>query len=220
MNNNRSRETPHGGSHGEKSPKMVTVSKKKLAEIKREFDIAVREKRVLERKANTLAHTLKGKEKEWTATEKELQIKLARISQSVNRHWSQPSQGRNKLKKSDYDGYDHSNAANISKWLKFDFMPHYKFWHPGWKKYRPENPNSFFRKLIPELDVPDDEEVSLYWSHHLVGMVNKKVVEWRSNVSARIMAQYKGENLFVIILLHGVTIPFPKIFICAFEKLM
>ena len=47
-------------------------------------------------------------------------------------------------------------------------------------------------QIVPEIDMPDDEDPELYWTKHLIGVINNKLINWRSNMVSRIFAQYRG----------------------------
>ena len=43
-------------------------------------------------------------------------------------------------------------------------------------------------QIVTEIDMPDNEELELYWGKHLIGLVNNKLINWRSNFVSRLIA--------------------------------
>ena len=92
------------------------------------------------------------------------------------------------MRRTNYDGYDFANTGNILIYLKWTMMPHHKFWHKSWKEYLPQKKDSFFMQIVTEIDMPDDEDPELYWGKHLIGLINNKLIDWRSNFVSRLIA--------------------------------
>ena len=71
--------------------------------------------------------------------------------------------GRNTLRTSDYDLYDHLNQDIIARFFKNKLFPHQKFLHPLWKVYSASNKNSLSYKCNEEIDIPVTEDSEFYW---------------------------------------------------------
>ena len=126
-------------------------------------------------------------------SKQEDQLKLLRVTitryeadlKSGNRY-----RGRNKTNKIKFDGHDHTNNMVVGPLLRLYVFRHHKFWHPSWKKCLPDDPNSFFCKIIGEFDIPAGVSVVVYWNNHLVPIINKKVIEIRSNFTNYCKKEY------------------------------
>ena len=103
--------------------------------------------------------------------------------------------GANTVRTENFRGYDHSNAANIKTFLKFKFMPYHKFPHSSWAKFDPDNDSSFFRKIQPELDMPEHCVPSMEWKDKQVPLISRGITNWRSNISGAIKYAYLGKNV-------------------------
>jgi hypothetical protein len=82
--------------------------------------------------------------------------------------------GRNTLRTSDYDSYDHLNQDIIARFCKNKLFPHQKFLHPSWKVYSARDKNSLSNKCNKEIDIPVIEDGEFYWMNKTVPMIYKK----------------------------------------------
>ena len=105
--------------------------------------------------------------------------------------------GRNKTKKTDFDGLDHVNMQAIRKDLGWKFLPHHKFPSADWREWLPNDEGSFCVRMKNVVDFPDDEDAlpEVYWEQGLVPLVNKYFCEWRSNVNNALKISFLG-NVF------------------------
>ncbi len=147
---------------------------------------------------------LKALEREQNARQKEAEAfsaeklnyrrKLALLADHAND--STNAHGTNSVCQKTFQGYDHSNAANIKTFLKFTFMPYHKFPHSSWAKFDPDNRNSFFRKIIPELDMPEHCVPFMEWKDKQVPLISKGISNWRSIINSATKATYLGKCVF------------------------
>ena len=63
--------------------------------------------------------------------------------------------GRNQIKRGNYTGTQLVNADIVGKLLRRKVFHKIKFLHSSWSKFAPNDPNSFYRKIIVYLDVPE-----------------------------------------------------------------
>ena len=98
--------------------------------------------------------------------------------------------GRNKINKVNFDGFDHMNNINTGPFLRLKMFRWHKFWPITWKDFLPNNPNSFFCKIIGNLDVPAEVSIQVYWKMKIAPMVNKKAIEIRSNFNEYVKKVY------------------------------
>jgi hypothetical protein len=104
--------------------------------------------------------------------------------------------GRNTLRTSDFDSYDHSNQDFISRFCKNKLFPHQKFLHPPWKVYSASDKNSFSYKCNKEIDVPVTEDGEFVLINKTVPMINKKYCEIRANINSSIKGEYFGKYYY------------------------
>jgi hypothetical protein len=100
--------------------------------------------------------------------------------------------GRNTLRTSDYDSYDHLNQDIITRFCKNKLFPHQKFPHPSWK-ISASDKNSLSYKCNKEIDIPVTEDGEFYWMNKTVPMINKKYCKIRANINSNIKGEYFGE---------------------------
>ena len=99
--------------------------------------------------------------------------------------------GRNQIRKKDMSAYDRGNNEVIGNFMKKMFR-HHKNLHPSWSLYLPDDPNSFFSKISPELDFPTEFSEEYYWTKTLVPMVNGKMCDQRSDATKSLKQGYLG----------------------------
>ncbi len=68
--------------------------------------------------------------------EREMALMIAKINKSASRKYDK-YHGRYKMKVAKFDSYDYANSANISKWLRYKFLPHHKLLLSSWTEYNP-----------------------------------------------------------------------------------
>ena len=91
------------------------------------------------------------------------------------------SRGRNKMNIKGMDSFMTSNKNVVTQYYYFTVFPHLKWLHPSWCKWLPDNESSFCYKLLQELDVPQDCDDELYWHQDIVPLINKSIIDKRSN---------------------------------------
>ena len=101
--------------------------------------------------------------------------------------------GRNSLRASEFDQFDHANLEIIGKFCKTKLFPHHKFLHSSWSKYSPSDETSLYYKCREEIDLPSTEGEQFYWFNKTVPFINKKYSEIRANINSTIKAEYLGE---------------------------
>lgn len=146
---------------------------------------------VTREKYDRLKARYQNSEASWQEMEMKLKSKvIALVKSAENRH---KFHGRNKMNKKEFDGYDHANSAHISHFLKNKFLPHHKFPHSSWIEYAPDDEGSFFCKIRDEVDFPQEGVLqSVFWDDNMVPMVNKKLIEWRSNANSGVGSVFSG----------------------------
>lgn len=100
--------------------------------------------------------------------------------------------GRNKIKKKNFDGNDHTNQNVIADYLAWSIFPHHKFLDPSWSDYSPDDRGSFFCKILGQLSFPAGVPMEVYWSQGPVPLINKKMCEWRSNLNTTLKKSFLG----------------------------
>jgi hypothetical protein len=121
----------------------------------------------------------------------ECQAKMRKLQQQLMN--GDVHQGRNTLRTSDYDSYDHLNQGIIARFCKNKLFPHQKFLHPLWKVYSASDKNSLSYKCNEEIDIPVTEDGEFYWMNKTVPTINKKYCEIRANINSSIKGEYFGE---------------------------
>ena len=102
-------------------------------------------------------------------------------------------QGRNSLRASEFDSFNHANLEIIRKICKTKLFPHHKFLHLSWSKYSPSDESSLYYKCREEIDLPSTEDEQFYYLNKTVPFINKKYSEIRANINSTIKAEYLGE---------------------------
>jgi hypothetical protein len=102
--------------------------------------------------------------------------------------------GRNSLKASQNDSYDHANLEIIGRFCKTKLSPHHKFLHSSWSKNIPGNKTSLYYKCREEIDLPSIEDEEFYWRNKTVPFINKKYSEICTNINSNIKGEYIGES--------------------------
>ena len=102
--------------------------------------------------------------------------------------------GRNSLRASQFDSYDHANLEIIGRFCKTKLFPHHKFLHSLWSKYSPGNKTSLYYKCREEIDLPSIENEEFYWRNNTVPFINKKYSKIRANINSNIKGEYIGES--------------------------
>jgi hypothetical protein len=120
---------------------------------------------------------LKGEIEECRAKMRKLQQQL--MNADVHR-------GRNTLRTSDFDSYDHSNQDIIARFCKNKLFPHQKFLHPYCKVYSTSDKNSLSYKCNKEIDIPVTEDGEFLFINKTVPMINKKYCKIRANINSSI----------------------------------
>ena len=121
---------------------MEHVSYTKYAKKKRDVLHLLREKETLEKNLLELERSMEDEQRKSTKNIREMRILLAKVDKSMNRKVGK-TQGRNKIKSSEFDSYDHANVAAVTKFLYYKFMSHNTFLHASWKNHS-HNARKFF----------------------------------------------------------------------------
>ena len=99
--------------------------------------------------------------------------------------------GRTNLKRGNFSGKELVNNDIIGKLFKKKIFRKNKFLQKSWHKYLPNNPHSFYCKIIGYLDAPEDEEsLELWWTTQIVPLVNKRGIKVRSNTNTYLRLMY------------------------------
>lgn len=97
--------------------------------------------------------------------------------------------GRNQMKKSDRDAFDHVNVNNIMEFMK-DMFRIKKFLHHSWSYWLPLDKRSFCAKILDQLDMPTDMEPEWFWHKKIVPLINSKMCDIRSEATKAIQKAY------------------------------
>ena len=89
--------------------------------------------------------------------------------------------GRNKVKKTEMDGYEHINNENINKWYKWQVAPHLKFLPQPVYDYDPSDQSGFSSRLLKVADIPEEADKMEYYHESLLPIYNKNRCQWSSN---------------------------------------
>ena len=101
--------------------------------------------------------------------------------------------GRNAIKRSEMDSYKKVNLDSITTFLKWTLIPNVKFQHQNWWHYKPNERRSLFRRISSEVDWPEDCHFQHYWLNHIVPLINKKFIDYRSNATTAMREQGLSE---------------------------
>lgn len=110
------------------------------------------------------------------------------------------NRGRNAVKKSRLTSYGKVNLDQIATYLKWRLLPHVKFPLHNWWHYLPNEPRSLFSRIAREVEWPQDCHIKHYWEEHIVPLINKKFIDYRSNASEAMKEQSISE-LYVCLLI-------------------
>ncbi len=121
----------------------------------------------------------------------ECQAKMRKLQQQLMN--GDVHRGRNTLRTSDYNSYNHLNQDIIARFCKNKLFPHQIFLHPSWKVYSASDMNSLSYKCNKEIDIPVTEDGEFYWMNKTVPMINKKYCKIRANINSSIKGEYFGE---------------------------
>ena len=136
----------------------------------------------------TVRNTVSRLEAEATQMRREiegLRTKVASLEYEKNGHWN----GRNKMKKKTYDHYDHQNDGILSRFIREEVFPYYKFPHAYMFAWAPREPASLCGRIYGSLALPPGSEKS-YWESRAVGMMGKSWSEFTSNINAALKKQF------------------------------
>ena len=104
-------------------------------------EIAARDKRigVLQQKCERLQRELDR-----------YRIKLSTVQRQVIA--GDVHRGRNSIRASQFDSYDHANLEIIGRFCKTKLFPHHKFLHSSWSQYSPSDETSLYFKCREEIN--------------------------------------------------------------------
>ena len=158
----------------------------------KELNIVLKENDVLRMEMDQLQRQLVRVKEDGAKREKKLGLVIDQLTNSAKRK-KMMCVGRNKLRTSEFDSFDHANTATINKFLRFEFLPHHKFLHSSWKIYSPKRKKTFCGILMPKLSVPVDESRRMYWDQRLVAVVSRCYSNWKSNINIGVKKQVYGK---------------------------
>ena len=73
---------------------------------------------------------------------------------------------------------------------------YFPFLHESWSKWLPNDPDSFYLRIIEDLDVPEEASDELIWGDEIVPLINKKYIEIRSNFSTHVKEAILSKYIF------------------------
>ena len=144
-------------------------------------------------------------QEEWEEKERGLQNQVALLQQEVERQSTHL--GRTAVSRMAPDNYDRANRGPIVSFCRYEILPHYKFWSKAWKMATgKDHPRSFNNKIDGVLTYPPGCRKPRYFEKRIVPMVNKYLIEWRSNrvsetkeiVLGNVIALKDHLNLFLV----------------------
>ncbi len=174
----------------DQNSKLIQDAEHTAAQLKE----AIKLKNYMESRIKQLEERIDQEKQKWTKEKMNLVTRVARLKKSVKTSLTSKFIGRNKICKSSYTGYDFSNIGSIITFLKFEIQPHVKFWPSSWKKWTPYQVGTLCAQIIRNVDMPEDQDPESYWSTRLTGIINTKLIYWRSQVVQRVCEQYKGKS--------------------------
>ena len=98
--------------------------------------------------------------------------------------------GGSRMSANDYDAYMRESARLLRRFLKMKFFHKFKPVFEGWKMFAPNNPNSFFSHVLPLLALPPDCDLRDYWYRVVVKVINKIMIQYRSDTTTAIRRQF------------------------------
>lgn len=120
--------------------------------------------------------------------------------------------GRNKMKKKNYV-YDNQNDNTLSRFIRTEVFPSYKFPRAWMFAWAPNERTSLCGRVFRSLALPEGSK-KVYWETRAVGMMGKAWTESTSNINAAIKKQFAREFTSP----HG-TIVLPRIFSISYTSL-
>lgn len=162
-----------------------------ISKLRSHLDRKQKELDLMRTQFTEATHALNERAAEWEEKERKYEGVLRRLERSMKRKKETPFVGRGKYRRMNMDSNDHANMSIITNFLRNVMMPKHKFWHDSWMKYLPENRHSFYSQIQHLLDFPVMEDRKLYWEDHLIGVINKRRVDWNSNLDTRLQKQFK-----------------------------
>ena len=132
------------------------------------------------------------KEKQKVSSLQRMNRTLAEDLTSGQRHT-----GRNTIKRTAMDSYEKVNLDNVATMLKYCILPFCKFFPERWYTYSPGDPRSLYSRMVKEIDYPQDCHVQHYWLNRVVPLINKKLIDYRSNATSMMRDQSLSECLIL-----------------------
>ena len=105
--------------------------------------------------------------------------------------------GRNQTRKKHMDPFARANLVEIGTFVGVTFKYH-KFLDPSWSRYLPQVPHSFYSRIVPNLDFPEDVSKEYYWTREMVPIINSKMCDKRSDATKHVQKGYLGECAIVV----------------------
>lgn len=109
----------------------------------------------------------------------------------------QRNKGRNTIKRMDMDSYAKVNLDNVATTLKWCILPFCKFFPERWYIFSPGDPRSLYCRMAQDIDYPGDTHAEHYWLNKVVPLINKKLIDYRSNASSMMRDQSLSECLIL-----------------------
>ena len=106
------------------------------------------------------------------------------------------ARGRSQLKRDDLNGFQIVNNVILGTVLRYTWFIYFPFLHESWSKWLPNDPDSFYLRIIEDLDVPEEASDELVWGDEIVPLINKKYIEIRSNFSTHVKEAILSKYIF------------------------
>ena len=104
--------------------------------------------------------------------------------------------GRNQMKKKNMGPHARANLVEIDTHVTRTFR-YIKIFDPSWSVYLPNDCNSFYNKIINDLEAPSDKHPELYWYREIVPLINSKLCDKRSDATKNVKKGYLGKNAMI-----------------------
>jgi len=103
--------------------------------------------------------------------------------------------GCNKLKAADMNGFARVNKDMLNWKLRFDVLPHLKFFGGMQVTWQPEVVGSFSQRLRKNTARPDGSIESVFWEDEVMPLANRVLIEIRGGFTRECRKQYTSEYL-------------------------
>ena len=102
--------------------------------------------------------------------------------------------GRNQVRAADFDVIDRVNRDSLGKWLRFDVIPHVKFFNKSTLMYSKDK-SSFCQKLLGlrGVVVPEGALENEFYIGRIIPQVNKVVIDNKSKFTTDCRLEWMSE---------------------------